>query len=154
MANPQIPLNDMTEAQIQAQLIKWWELAHKGLGVADRRLLIMVPNGAYLGSGTKQTKRGPVSLAAIRFAGLKRQGFVQGAPDLFLSVCRIHNRQFCGGMYLEMKKPGGRCSPEQREMHALLRNVGYQVNVAYGFDEAVNHIVDYLAGAPIAALPL
>lgn len=143
----------MTEAQIQSTLVSWWHQAHKGLRVPDPRLLIMIPNGAYLGGGVKQTRYGSVPLAAIRFKQLKRQGFVQGTPDLFLAVCRVHQRQFCGGLWLELKKSAGRVSPEQREMHALLRNVGYAVNVAYGFEDAVEMITDYLAGQPLAAMP-
>lgn len=144
----------MTEAQIQAQLIKWWHMAHKGIGVPDPRLLMMIPNGAYLGAGVKQTKRGSVPLAAIRFSQMKRQGFVQGAPDLFLAVCRQiePSRQFCGGLWLEMKKPKGRIAPEQSALHATLRQAGYAVNVAFGFEQAVDCITSYLAGRPITEL--
>lgn len=127
----------MTEAQIQAQLISWWKLAHRGLGVPDARLLYMVPNGAYFGAGANSKG---VSLAAIRFMNLKRQGFVQGVPDLKLAV----QRGPFGGLYVEMKKSGGRLSPEQREMHALLEAQGYAVAVAHGLDEAVEAVTGYL----------
>jgi hypothetical protein len=137
----------MTEAQIQAQLIKWWLLAHKGIGVPDPRLLIMIPNGAYFGAGVKQLRNGKtVSLAAIRFAHLKRQGFVQGAPDLFLAVCRSRY----AGLWLEMKRPkSGKVSDEQRALHAVLRAQGYAVVVAFGFERAVDCLTNYLAGQPI-----
>lgn len=145
----------MTEAQIQSQLIQWWELAHKGLRVPDKRLLIMVPNGAKFGRGAKRMKNGrEVPLAALQMASMKRQGFVQGAPDLFLATCRVHRRQFFGGLWIEMKRPGGIISAAQFEMHGLLVAAGYRVVVAWSFDEAVNHIVDYLAGEPLAYAPL
>lgn len=139
----------MTEAQIQSQFIQWWQMAHRGLGVPDARLLIMVPNGAYLGAGVKETRRGPVALAAIRFGQLKRQGFIQGAPDLFLAVPRVPT---FAGLWIEMKRPKrGVVSDEQRVLHALLRAQGYAVSVAYGFDQAVNCVVDYLGGRHMPA---
>jgi hypothetical protein len=141
----------MKESTIQANVIAWWQLAHKGLGVPDARLFYHIPNGAYFGAGVKQLRGGKtVSLGAIRFSQLKRQGFIQGVPDLFLSVCRIHQGQFRGGLYIEMKKPKGRTSDEQREMHPLLRAQGYAVAVAFSFEEAVEEITAYLRGQPIA----
>lgn len=137
-----------TEAQIQSQFYSWWLMAHKGLGVPDARLLFMIPNGAYLGAGAKQLKGGKsVALAAIRFAQLKRQGFVQGVPDLFLAVPRIGPQRSYGGLWLELKKPkSGRLSDAQIALHDLLRASDYAVQVAYGFDEAVNALVNYMAG--------
>jgi hypothetical protein len=141
----------MTEAQIQAQLIQWWQRAHRGLGVPDARLLIMIPNGAYLGAGVKQTRGGrSVPLAAIRFAQLKRQGFVQGAPDLFLAV----PGNGAHGLFVEMKRERrGTVSAAQSEMHALLLTEGYAVCVARGFEEAVEEITTYLVGRSMAGGP-
>ena len=130
----------MTESQIQAQLIQWWQLAHRGLKVPDARLLFMIPNGAYLGAGVN---RKGVPLAAIRFAHLKRMGFVPGAPDLFLAAPRWGK----AGLFLELKRErGGKVSTEQREMHALLAAEGYAVRLARGFEEAVETITTYLIG--------
>jgi hypothetical protein len=129
-----------TEAQTQALLISWWKLAHKGLGVPDQRLLVMIPNGAYLGGGVNN--RG-VALRAIRFAQLKRQGFVQGAPDLFLAVPRTVSP----GLFIELKRAqGGTVARAQREVHELLRAQGYALKVAAGFESAVEHITAYLRG--------
>ena len=90
----------------------------------------------------KQVRGGRTfSLAAIRYANLKRQGFVPGAPNLFLAVVR-HGR---GGLFLELKAERGRLSPVQRDLHMVLR-ASYQVEVVYGFEEAVTTIVTYLTG--------
>lgn len=140
----------MTEAQIQAQLIKWWRIAHKGIGVPDARLLYHVPNGAYFGAGEKANG---AKLAVIRFVQLKRQGFVPGVPDLKLAVMRIHAGQIFGGLYLEMKKPGGVLRPEQKEIHPLLRAQGYRVEVAFSFEQAVDVITTYLAGQRLRVAP-
>lgn len=136
----------MKESQIQSQLIAWWRVAHKGLGVADARLLMMIPNGSYFGGGF--TARGQ-SLGAIRFANLKRQGFVQGAPDLFLAVPRGQMASACfhGGLWLEMKTAVGRLAPAQKELHGLLHAQGYAVVTAYSFEEGVDAITTYLAHA-------
>lgn len=142
----------MKESQIQSALVEWWRMAHKGLGVADARLLMMIPNGAYFGGGF--TARGQ-SLGAVRFANMKRQGFVKGAPDLFLAVPRgnMTAARFDCGLWLEMKTAVGRLSPEQMEMHALLQAAGYAVATAYSFAEGVDVITTYLAHAHAGKAP-
>jgi len=126
------------ESQLQTAVINWWQLAHRGLGVPDERLLYMVPNGAYFGGGV--TARG-VPIAAIRAHAMKAQGMRSGIPDLCLAVMR-HGH---GALYLEMKTPTGATSPAQRELHALLTAQGYRVVVPRTFDQAVAAITLYLS---------
>lgn len=140
-----------TEAQIQSALIEWWTKVHRSLGVRDARQLIMIPNGSYFGGGVKTLRSGKtVPLGAIRFAALKRQGFVQGAPDLFLAARGVvvvgpSSVRVYAGLFIEMKRAkGGVVSPEQRELHAVLEAAGYVVVVARGFDAAVEAITNYL----------
>lgn len=125
------------EHQIQATLIAWWHVAHRGLGVPDHRLLMMIPNGAYFGAG--RSARG-VPLAVIRSAQMKRQGMVSGAPDLCLAVMRGG----FGALWIELKTETGAIRPEQRELHALLIAQGYRVVIPRSFDEAVSAITQYL----------
>ena len=134
----------MKESQIQTAFVSWWRLAHKGLGVPDARLLMMIPNGAYFGAGTNA--RG-VSLAAIRSVRMKRQGMVSGAPDLFLAVPRgnMGEARFYSGLWIEMKTDKGRPSPVQREMHELLLTQGYAVIVAHSVADAINSVTKYLS---------
>jgi hypothetical protein len=39
--------------------------------------------------------------------------------------------------FIEFKRPGGKLSPDQAHMHDVLRGLGYDVAVAYSFDEAI-----------------
>lgn len=115
------------ESRQQRSLVKWWRLAHRGLGVPDERLLFSVPNGA---------QRHRVNSAILLAEGLRA-----GAPDLILAVAR-------GGFHalaIEMKTATGVVSRAQAEMHALLRAQGYCVVVPRSFDAARRDIERYLA---------
>lgn len=132
----------MTESAEQRSLLRWWHMAHRGLGVPDARLLFHIPNGAYLGGG---------KLGAMRGGRLRAEGVVAGIPDLFLAVPRRvtagnGTRGPCAGLFIEMKKTkGGRVSGEQCEVIELLRAQGYAVSIALGWEAAAQHIGNYLA---------
>lgn len=70
---------------------------------------------------------------------LKNEGVKAGVPDLFLAVARGGYH----GLFIEMKKPGGRVSQKQREWHDRLRAAGYRVLVRYGHQEAIHALVVY-----------
>lgn len=147
-AKPAAPT--LTEEQIHIQVMDWWGLACHGFKV-DIRLLMHTPNGGK--RGIRQ---------AVRF---KRMGVRAGWPDLFLSVPRecvlvegVGPKSTCRaaawhGLFVEMKKPGGRLEPSQREIHALLTAQGYAVMVAWSFDEAVTYISNYLTTGNAFAKP-
>jgi hypothetical protein len=132
----------MNEFAEQKTLLRWWGMAHKGLGVPDHRLLFAIPNGAYLGGG---------KLGAMRGGRLRAEGMVAGAPDLFLAVPR--ERQVEGGLcwpasglFIEMKKThGGKWSSEQREMAQILIDQGYAFALCRGWEEGVKEIEKYLS---------
>ena len=97
---------------------KWPELA----------LLHHIPNG-----GTRDP---------VEAAHLKRQGVRSGVPDLHLPVPR-------GGyasLYIEMKRPGGSLSQNQRWWLSRLEDEGNRAVVCYGWEEAVAEIEKYLKG--------
>ncbi len=48
------------------------------------------------------------------------------------------------GLFIELKRKGGKASPEQLEMADFLRRAGYNVVIAQGFDEARRAIEAYL----------
>lgn len=73
---------------------------------------------------------------------MKAEGAKPGVPDLVLPVARGGWH----GLYLEMKRPGGRTSPEQRWWLAQLSEQGYYTAVCYGADEAERTILDYEQG--------
>lgn len=72
---------------------------------------------------------------------MKRAGAIKGWPDLFLAI----PTPYLNGLFVELKRrKGGVVSPEQREIHDLLRYHGYQVEVCRGADEAIAAIKRYL----------
>lgn len=76
---------------------------------------------------------------------LKAEGSVPGIADYFLAV----PRQYMAGLYLELKAGGvgitkGRPSKDQIEFGRLVSEKGYKFVIAYGTDEAIKAIEDYL----------
>ena len=113
------------EFQHQVSLIDWWDL-YALKNKLPKELLFSIQNGARTSIGT--AKR------------LKASGGRRGVPDLMLAICHgIHP-----GLFIEMKRPGGSVSQDQREMIDLLRWQGYTCVVAKGWEEAMNAIKEYL----------
>lgn len=113
-----------SEADHQAALIAWAALEARR--VPELALLYAVPNGEL---------RHPAVAKRLRAQGVKA-----GVPDLVLPVARNGYH----GLYLELKRPGGRLSPEQRQWLEALAEQGYRATVAYGFEEARAVIMAYL----------
>lgn len=72
---------------------------------------------------------------------LKKEGVKSGVPDLFIPVIRPN----FGGMFLEMKRKGGKLSDVQKFWLNQLEEEGYRVKVAFSIDEAIKAIEDYTA---------
>lgn len=81
---------------------------------------IAIPNAA---------KRSPAMARA-----LKAEGMIAGAPDL---ICVGDGGKVA---WLEVKAPGGRVSPAQEDMHALLQRKGHNVAVVRDQDQAVEQL--------------
>lgn len=85
---------------------------------------------------------------AIRGNRAKAEGVKAGAPDLMVPIPRRQER----GLFVELKtedrrpKRGGAggVADVQNDYHEFLRAQGYAVVVAYGWQEAVAAIRDYL----------
>ena len=73
-------------------------------------------------------------------ADLKRQGVRSGVPDL----CLASPRRVWHGLYIEMKRKGGKVSDNQNEWITNLRQQGYRVEVAYNCEQAIDILVEYL----------
>ena len=84
-------------------------------------------------------KVGGVKLMAY----MKAEGLSSGVPDL---VIPYRTLEF-GGLYIEMKKKGGKVKPEQIEWHEFLRGQNYRVVVCYGAEEAIVETIRYFNGA-------
>ena len=112
-----------TEYQEQKTVVKWCEVM--ACRYAGLDLIYHIPN---------EGKRGLQAAAMLKAAGLKR-----GVPDLCLPVPRGCRH----GLYIEMKRKGGRVQPEQAEWIKRLNALGYCACVCYGADEAIKAIETY-----------
>lgn len=75
-------------------------------------------------------------------AQMKREGVLAGAPDLFLAEPRENKH----GLFIEMKKIGGRTSSNQNDVIDKLRAKGYEVFVCEGANEAYSMLLAYVYG--------
>jgi hypothetical protein len=102
-----------TESSIQKALFAWCAL---NVGkYPELKWFHAIPNGGSRGDSVKSR--------AIRGMQLKAEGVKKGVSDCFLPV----KRNDCSGLYIEMKKPGGKESVEQKEFGKFVieQNFGY-----------------------------
>jgi hypothetical protein len=99
-------------------------------------LLIMIPNGAYLGANPRTR--------AITMSKLKAAGLKPGVFDYLLAVPNWTDQY--AGLWIEMKRQRlGSTSPEQGSFHTLVSQLGYCAIVCKGWVDASQHITAYLA---------
>jgi hypothetical protein len=73
---------------------------------------------------------------------LKALGVSKGIPDIVIPKARKGHH----GLYIELKRTkGGIVSPEQKDWIRLLTTEGYLATVAYGAEDAIKIITEYLA---------
>jgi hypothetical protein len=127
-------MDNPTEAEAQATVIRWRDMMVATNKEPRLALLHGDASGVRVGIGAAKK--------------MKRQGAVKGFPDLFLPIAMAtHDSMMWGyhGLFVELKRrKGGTVSPEQREIHRLLREQGYRVEVCRGSDEAIRCIKEYL----------
>lgn len=117
-----------SESGEQKALIEWADLQshrHKEL-----RMLVHIPN-----EGKRSIRAG---------AELKRMGLRAGFPDLFLAVPRMVNNVMYGGLFIELKVKGNKCTENQKKWLRRLSEQGYKTEVCYGCSEAIEVIKEYL----------
>jgi hypothetical protein len=122
-----------TESAEQAAFVEWCEL--QGY---PYNLIFAIPNGSHKSPAT-----------AAKF---KREGLKSGVPDLFLPYAVDDDGTFTGrdyhGLFIEMKrKSGSSVSAEQKKWKKDLESQGYAHVYAYGADEAIDFIKQYVKGA-------
>ncbi|NCB31628.1 MAG: VRR-NUC domain-containing protein [Clostridia bacterium] len=71
---------------------------------------------------------------------LRSEGMLAGVPDLCLPAAR----RGYNGLYIEMKIGKNKTSEQQDAVIKYLREAGYQVEVCYGGDKAVEVLIFYL----------
>lgn len=114
-----------SEHEIQVALFRWWNYwAPPSL----RPLMFAIPNG-----GARN---------AVTGARLKAEGVKSGVPDILLARPVYP----FSGLWLELKREGGRVFQAQEEMIAALNMAGYLAVIVYGIDQARRTIESYLAG--------
>ena len=111
---------EMSESVHQARVVAHVRAKHPGA------IIFAIPNG------------GPRH--AIVAARLKAEGVTPGVPDLMIAEPRGRK----AGLFVEMKKPGGRASAAQKCMIEQLNRRGYAAIVCVGFEDAIKEIEDYL----------
>lgn len=111
-----------TEHDEQVAVIKYCD-SHPNPDYAD---IYAVPNGGKRAIGL-----------AVK---LKAEGVRRGIPDLFLPKPRGEFH----GLYIEMKKPGGRVSPEQLERMNRLKSDGYKTAICTSATVAISVIESYM----------
>lgn len=104
--------------------------------VPELKWLHHIPNGGARGDDAKTR--------AIRGNALKAEGVRTGVSDLCLPV----KRGDCSGLYIEMKKPGGKESAEQKEFGKFVRSQGFAYVCCDCWQHAVDIIEQYLKAQP------
>lgn len=117
----------LSEAQHQANVIKWSQQPSIRAQWPELALLHHIPNG-----GTRD---------AIEGRHLKQAGVKAGVPDLCLPVARGRYH----GLYMEMKTEKGRTSDAQEWWGEHLAEQGYFWEVCYGWQSAVRVLEWYLS---------
>ena len=92
----------------------------------DLKLMFAIPNG---GSRNK-----------IEAKHLKEQGVKAGVPDIFLPIAKNGYH----GLFLELKVEKNKLSKQQYEWIENLKKQGYKADVAYGIDEAIKVLMEYI----------
>lgn len=70
----------------------------------------------------------------------KDEGMSKGFPDLSLLVPKGKYH----GLFIEMKRKGGRLTPEQGDWLRNLASYGYAVDICFSSDEAIRRLEWYL----------
>lgn len=118
-----------TETKEQMHYVTWLRTMHPEI--------IFTISPAAFKFGGNQTQR------AIQGKKMKDMGYMVGTPDImvFYPIGLYH------GLFIELKKPGGKVEPAQRKVMEQLATLAYSVWVCYGYKEAVEVTTRYLKGA-------
>lgn len=122
-------INSMTEAQHQANVIKWSQQPAIRSKWPELAMLYHIPNGG--------------SRDVIEARHLKQQGVKAGTPDLHLPVARGKYHS----LYIEMKSEKGKTTAYQDWWIDALNRAGNCARVCHGWEEAVNVLEWYMNGA-------
>ena len=125
------------EHQHQAALIQWAHLTRLP-DAAD------VEPGATIGVYLLAIVNGGYCVSTTTGARLKAEGLKPGVSDLLLPL----RRQGYGGLWLELKSPGRKPTPEQAAWIARMRLAGYRAEWRQSWLAAAAVIADYVGVTP------
>ena len=111
------------EREYQMQLVEHIKIRYPNV------LMFAIPNDGIAGS------KGAI-YGMIR----KKMGVVAGVPDLFLAHPGKNDKR---GLFIEMKREGGKVSQAQKEVHHYLKQY-YDVKVCYNYEEAIAAVDCYM----------
>lgn len=114
-------ISESIEQQQLFQWASWLQPRHPELA-----MMYHIPN---------EGKRSRATGGRMRAEGLKA-----GVPDICLPVPTANYH----GLYIEMKRIGGRPSKPQKQWIQHLNEQGYQAAVCFGFEHAAQTIMEYL----------
>lgn len=117
-----------SENLIQTTLLAWFGRTYPEL----KGRMFSIPNGAHLSGDGRQR--------AQQMSRLKAEGLSVGVPDLFLPVVTTDY----AGLFIELKREGGRISKEQKAWSEYLMTAGYKAIIVFGLDSAKSAVREYL----------
>lgn len=124
-------IKEKSESDHQADLFAWARSPFVLKKYPMLELMFAINNGLKLSIGQ-----------AVK---AKRTGTNKGTPDIMLPCPKNLGSIFAiAGLFIEMKKKGGRLSPEQKDKIAKLTTAGYKCVVCYSAIEAIREIEEYL----------
>lgn len=115
--------SNLSESNIQISCIRWFDLQYPHM----TPLLFHIRNGGSIKSAREGRK-------------FKLMGVRKGVFDLFLSV---PSKGF-HGLYIELKKPGGKPSAEQKENKELFESKKYRVEFIDNLEQFMQIVSEYL----------
>lgn len=110
------------EHRLQRACVEWFRLQYPAL----RGVLVAVPNG-----GRRD---------AVTGARLKAEGVVAGASDLVL----LKPNRFYGSLCIEMKTPGGKQSPAQKEWQKAVEAAGDKYVLCRSIGDFIREVRIYI----------
>lgn len=110
-----VTTKEPSEHAEQVGFLNWFKSRYPGV------MIIAIPNGGKRDIRTA-TK-------------LKAEGVLRGVPDLFIPAF---------GTWIEMKKPGGKLSPAQKDVIAYLKSIGHTVIIGFGAEDASKQVLKHM----------
>lgn len=129
-----------SEASIQMEFIEWVDRWAATPGREQLGLIYAIPNGEKREKRMRVRRDGSATWWSPDGVKLQRMGARSGVPDLHLPV----PRGSLASLYIEVKRPGGKPSLEQRGWHARLLAAGNDVQVIDSADEMRDVVCQWL----------